>query len=102
MPSLHLPLHRLGYVLRGELAVLLGQNQLPGEVKQEVAQLVANESGVAFTERVVELQHLLHEVRAERLPGLLSVPRAAHAQIAHHDERSSKRRLVLHLALVTD
>ena len=70
-------LEPVGHVVGDELAALLGDHQLKGQVQQQVAQLVPDRVGVALAQRVVQLQHLLDQVGAQRLAGLRPVPGAA-------------------------
>ncbi len=101
MPPLHLPLHRIGHVVRAEFPTVLRQHELPGEVQQEIAQLVANALGVVVAQRMVQLQDLLDQVGTERLAGLHPVPGAPRPEVPNQGDRSPKRRLVLHLDLET-
>ena len=91
MPPAHLGNQIVRNFVRRELASLLGQDELPGEVKHEIAQLLADRRRVAFGEGVVELEHLFHQVGAQRLTGLYAIPRAPDAEVAHHRRRASKR-----------
>ena len=100
MPASHLRLELVGHLVGGELAQLLGQDQLQGQVEQQVAQLVPDRTRVAVAERLVQLEHLLDQVGAQGLPGLGPVPGAPLAQVPHHRHRASKRRIVLHLSSV--
>ena len=93
MAALHLAHDAIGDVVGSELAALLGDHELPGEVEQEVAELLADGVGILLAERVVELEHFLDQVGPQRLPGLRAVPGAAHAQVPHEVEHASKREL---------
>src|SRR5204863_2978564 len=69
MPAAHLDLEILGHLRGREFLPLLRDHQLKGKVKQQIAQLTANDIALALAERVVELQHLLDQVRTQGLPG---------------------------------
>ena len=53
-------------------------------MQQEIAELVADGGGFALAQRMIELEHFLDQVRAQRLPGLRPVPRTALPEVAHH------------------
>ena len=60
-------------------------------MQEQIAQLSADHIALALGQGVVQLQHLLDQVRAQGLPGLRPVPGAADAEVAHHREGTSKR-----------
>ena len=91
MAAPHLALQLVGHVVGGELAPLLRDHELKGEVEQEVAQLARGWPRLPLAQRVVQLQHLLDQVGTERLAGLGPVPGAPRAEVAHHRQRASKR-----------
>ena len=76
MPPLHLGLEIAGHLVRGELAQLLGQHQLPGEMEQQIGHLAPDRRRVSRPERLVQLVDLLDQVRPQRIPGLDPVPGA--------------------------
>ncbi|MEZ4456005.1 MAG: hypothetical protein R2882_05545 [Gemmatimonadales bacterium] len=53
--ALHLRLEIGGHVVGGELAVFFAEDQLPGEMKQEVAYLLTDGCRIAGADRMVEL-----------------------------------------------
>ncbi len=87
----HLVLQLAGYVVAGELAQLFGDDELKGQVKQQVADFSADLTGLSFAERVVQLQHLLDQVGPQRLAGLRPIPGAPISKFPHHRHRTSKR-----------
>ena len=89
--ALHLGLEVGGGLVRGELAELLGQHQLPGEVEQEIADLAADLGRVAFADGMIELVDFFEEIGPERLAGLHPIPGAPVPEIAHHPHGASKR-----------
>jgi len=91
MAPAHLPLEALGDVVRRELAELLGDHQLERQVEQQIAQLVPDGVALALAQRLVELEHLLDQVRTERFAGLRLVPGAPCPEVAHHRQGASKR-----------
>ena len=91
MTPAHLALESVGHVVRRELAALLGDDELQGQMEQQVAELVPDGVALALAQRVVELEHLLDQVRPERLAGLRPVPGAPGPEVAHHRQRASKR-----------
>jgi hypothetical protein len=91
MASAHLPLEPRRDVLGRELTALVGDDELEGEVEQEIAQLVPNASGIPFAQRMVQLERLLDQVRPERLSRLGPVPGTPGPEIAHHRLSASKR-----------
>ena len=80
-----------GDLVAGELAQLLGDDELKGQMKQQIADLSADLVGLSFAQRVVQLQHFLDQVGTKRLPGLRPIPGAPIPQVAHHRHRASKR-----------
>ena len=60
-------------------------------MEQQVAQLVPDGVVVTLAQRLVQLEHLLDQVRAERLTGLRPVPGAPRPEVAHHRQSASKR-----------
>lgn len=99
VPAPHLVLHRTHHVLGPKEASLLAQHDLEGEVQQEISQLVSNTLWVALAQSVVQLEGFFYEIGPERLRGLRSIPRASPPEIAHQEDRTSKRRWFLHLHL---
>ncbi len=91
MAAAHLRLEARRPRRPAELAALLRDDELKGQVQQQVAQLVADGAGLAFAQRVVELEHLLDQVGPQRLAGLRPVPGAAGPEVAHHRQGASKR-----------
>ncbi len=91
MPPSHLRLEEAGDFRRGGFAQLLCQDELPGEVQEEVTQLLADGLGVALAQGVIQLEELLDQVGAEGLPGLGAVPGTAAAKVPDHRHRTPKR-----------
>ena len=60
-------------------------------LEQHVAQLFSHLGVVVVANRLVELVRLLDQVRSQRIVGLVGVPLAPRAQIAHQRERIFKR-----------
>jgi hypothetical protein len=89
--SPHLLLDLSGEVAGPEVAALLRQHDLEGDVQQEIAKFHPDGCRVPLTKGVVELEHLLHEVWPEGLRGLGPVPRTACAEISHEIHDASKR-----------
>jgi alanine racemase len=96
VPPLHLVFEQIGDLLRGELALLLGQDHLPGEVEQQVGDFGSNRGAIPGADRLVQLVDFLYQVGAQGFPGLDPVPGAAHSQIAHHGEGPIECRFRLH------
>jgi hypothetical protein len=88
---LHLPLEVSSRFVRRELPSFLGEHQLPGQVKEQVADFLPDIRRVALAEGVVQLHDLLDQVRPKRLPGLHPVPGTAGPEIRDHRHRASKR-----------
>ena len=82
----HLLLEPPRHGFRVEAALLIADHDLKREVQQQVAELVTQRRGVAVVNRLVELEHLLDEVRPERFGGLGAVPGAAAAKISNQGE----------------
>ena len=91
MAPAHLGLESGRDVVSGELAQLFRDDQLEGEVQETIAQLIPDRAGLAFAQRVIELEDLLDQIRPERLAGLRAIPGAPRPQVAHHRHRTSKR-----------
>ena len=70
---------------------LLGQDQLPGQVKQQIRHLFADGGRITLRDGMVQLEHLLEQVRTDGLAGLDPVPGAALAEIPDHRQSASKR-----------
>jgi hypothetical protein len=87
----HLGFELPGYLVAGKLAKLLGDDELKGQVKQQVANFSADRIGLSFAQCVVQLQYFLDQIRAKRFPGLCSIPGAPAPQLANHRHRASKR-----------
>ena len=60
-------------------------------MEQEIAQLRPDRPQLPFTQRVVQLERFLHQVRPQGFAGLRPVPRAPGAEVADHGHRASKR-----------
>jgi len=90
MPPPHFLFQRARDRLRVELAPLFPDDDLKREVQQQVAQLVAQCVGIVPAQRLVELECLFNEVRAERGASLRAVPGTAGAQVADQREGASQ------------
>jgi len=99
MPAPHLLLHGLHHVFGAKETSLLAQHDLEGKVEQQIAQLVSHSPGIALAQGMIQLENLFDEVGPKRLRCLRSIPRASLPEIAHQDDRPSKRRWFLHLHL---
>jgi hypothetical protein len=87
----HLRLELVSYVGGGEISQFFRNDELKGQMQQEVAQLSADLSDLSFAQRVVQLQDLFHQVRAQGLAGLGSVPGTPIPEVAHGCHSASKR-----------
>ena len=96
MAALHLAHDAIGDVVRRGLAPLLRDDELPGQVEQEVAEFLADRVGIFLAQRVVELEHFLDQVGTQRLPRLRAIPGAPHPQVLHEVEHPLQRWPVLH------
>ena len=96
MPPLHLAHQALGGFLGRGLAPLLGDDELPREVQEEVAEFLSNGLGIVLAQGMIELQHLLDQVGTQRLASLGPVPGASHAEILHQGDHAAEGRRVLH------
>jgi hypothetical protein len=94
-PHLHLQLG--GHILRGKFAALATNDELEGEVEQEIAELIANGGDAAFGQRLIQLEHLLDQVRPKCFASLCPIPGTPPPQITDHCHGTTKRRIVLHL-----
>src|SRR5215217_4127244 len=56
-------------------------------------------SGIAFTQRMVQLERFLHQVGSKGFTGLGPIPGTADAEISHHLHRAPQCRFVLHVTL---
>ena len=90
MAPLHLGDEVVGDLARSELAGLLAEDKLPGEMEHQVGHLVANRRGVAGGEGRVEFMHFLDQVGSQRLARLDAVPAAAGTQVGYHRYRPPK------------
>jgi hypothetical protein len=79
------------YLLRGELPPLFSDHQLEGEMEQEITQFSPDRPRVSFGQRVIQLEHLLHQVRPKCLAGLCPIPGAPVPEIPHGCQSTSKR-----------
>src|SRR5437867_5205994 len=86
----HLLLERPGHGLRVELLPLLSDHDLEREVEQQIAQLVAQLGRLAAAQGLIELEHFLDQIGAQRVAALGMVPRAAGSQVAHQRERAAE------------
>ena len=77
MPADHLVVDALNNIADIEAPCLLGQTRMKDDLKQEIAQLFRELPRVAGVERVQHFICLFHQIRAQGLVGLLSVPGAA-------------------------
>jgi hypothetical protein len=91
MPPPHLLLEPARDRLGPELAPLFRDDDLEGDVEQQVAELLAHRAGVVVADGLVELERLFDEVRAQRLRGLRGVPRTPRPEVAHEYHGTSKR-----------
>jgi hypothetical protein len=73
----HLRGDPLDHVVRPEGSVLAGQPRQEDDLKQKVAQFLAQGGEVRAVERVDDLVALLDQIAAQRRVGLLPVPRAS-------------------------
>jgi len=60
---LHLLLEVVGDLIRGEFVVLVCENQLPGQMEQQVGDFIPDRSGIVFAQSLVQLEDLLDQVR---------------------------------------
>ena len=95
MPPLHLADNPVRHRRGSAQPVLLRQHQLPGQVKQHIAQLVRHRVTVRFGDGVIQLEHFLHQVGSQCLAGLDPVPAAASPQVAHQRHHPLERCIVL-------
>ena len=91
MPAPHLRDQVVRHLGGGELAQFLRQDELPGQVEQEIPHLIPEEGRVAGAERLVDFEDFLDQVGAQRLPGLGPVPGAPDTQVPDHLHGTSKR-----------
>ncbi|MEZ4585684.1 MAG: hypothetical protein R2909_04695 [Gemmatimonadales bacterium] len=82
--SHHLPLEVGGDLVGREVAPLLGQHELPGQVQEEVGRLGPDRVDFTRAEGAVELVDLLEQIGAQGLAGLNSIPGTALPEIPHH------------------
>ena len=97
VPLLHLRDDRVGDVLGSKRAGLFTQHDLECHVQEDVAELLFDRVGIAGGERVIQLEDLFNQIRAQRRSGLLAIPRAAVSQVTHQFYDTSKRRWFLPL-----
>ena len=76
---------------RGELSQLLGEDQLPGQVQEEIPHLVPQLGRISGADGLVHLEHFLDQVGAQGVPGLGPVPGAPDAEVPDHLHGASKR-----------
>ncbi len=91
MAPLHLGLEIRGHLVRRELGLLLRQDQLPGQMQEQVSHFPADLSAIAAGDGVVEFVDFLDQVGTEGFPGLDSIPRAPFPKIGHHRHCAPKR-----------
>jgi hypothetical protein len=91
VPFPHLLLDSPRHVFGAEGTGLFGEDDLKGEVKGEIAQLVLDLGDVACGDRLIQLEHLFDQIRAQRFAGLGRVPRATLSKIPDQFNDASKR-----------
>jgi hypothetical protein len=89
--ALHLFLEVIGDLIGGEFAMLVRQDQLPGQMEQEVRDLVPDRSAIVVAQGLVQLEDLFDQVRPQSFPGLDPVPGAPSAEVPDHRDSTSKR-----------
>ena len=57
------------------------------DLQQQITQLLANQSVVALSQRVIQLVGFFDQIGSEGLVGLCCIPFAAGSQVPHQGER---------------
>ena len=70
-----------------QVALLLSDDDLEGEVEQEVAELGFERVDVTITDRIDDFVGLLEKVRYQGLCCLIAIPRTLHPEEAYERER---------------
>ncbi len=86
----HLLLDRVREILGAEATGLFCQDDLEGDVQQQVAEFGPNRVRIVG-DRVVQLESLFDEIRPQALGGLGGVPGTPFAQFPHEFDNASKR-----------
>jgi hypothetical protein len=89
--ALHLFLEVVGDLIGGELAVLVCKDELPGQVEQQIRDLVPDRAAIVVAQGLVQLEDLLDQVRPQGFPGLNPIPGAPPAKVPDHRDSTSKR-----------
>jgi hypothetical protein len=87
----HLGFELLRHLPAGELPALLPNDELEGQVEQQITQLSLDLPDLAFPQGVVKLERLFHQVGPQRLPGLRPVPGTPFPKVPHHRHGTSQR-----------
>ena len=87
----HLRFDRAGDIFGAEVAGLLTDGDLEGEVEHEIAEFVPDFDQVASGNRLVQLEDLFYQIGAERFTGLGGIPGAAFSEIPDQLDHASKR-----------
>lgn len=87
----HLRFDRAGDIFGAEVAGLLTDGDLEGEVEHEIAEFVPDFDQVASGNRLVQLEDLFHQIGAQRFTGLGGIPGAAFSEIPDQLDHASKR-----------